>query len=127
MHDSPAGLHPGTGRAIQLKEKLLRAFWGGVKKRLFLSICRVKIFRFQKLCGGGRLGPCFLQGNVAVANDGDMVPFFRRAQRLLVNKAPYGKAWEHHKEDVVTVLVVHRTHQTQTGNHGFFPFRRALE
>ena len=45
-----------------------------------------------------------LQGNEAVADDGDILPFFRGPGTPLTSTAPSGRGTERHKVDVVTLV-----------------------
>ena len=61
-----------------------------------------------------------LQGNQAVADDGDILPFFAGMSTPLATKAPAGKGAQPHKVGVVTVVALDGTADTHAGNHDFF-------
>ena len=67
-----------------------------------------------------------LQGNEAVADDGDILPFFGGPGTPLTSTAPSGKGTERHKVDVVTVVAPDGTPDTHAGNHDFITFRRGM-
>ena len=52
----------------------------------------------------------FLQGNEAVADDGDILPFFGGPGTPLTSTAPSGKGTERHRVDVVTIVAPDGTH-----------------
>ena len=68
-----------------------------------------------------------LQGNEAMADDGDILPFFGGLGTPLSTKAPCGKGTERHKVDVVTVVAPDGTLDTHAGNHDFIASRRGVQ
>ena len=62
------------------------------------------------------------QGSEAVADDGDIQPFFGGPSTPLTTTAPCGKGAERHKVDVVTVVAPNGTPDTQAGNHDLITF-----
>ena len=68
-----------------------------------------------------------LQGNAAVADDGDILPFFGGPGTPLTSTAPSGKGTERHRVDVVTVVAPDGTRDSHAGNHDFIIFRRGMQ
>ena len=68
-----------------------------------------------------------LQGNEAVADDGDSQPFFVGPGTPLSSKAPWEKGKERHKADVVSTVAPDGTPDSHAGNHDFITFRRGME
>ena len=67
-----------------------------------------------------------LQGNEAVADDGDILPFFGGPGTPLTSTAPSGKGAERHKADVVTTVAPDGTPDSHASNHDFITFRRGI-
>ena len=67
-----------------------------------------------------------LQGDVAVANDGNMVPFCGWVEMPPASKAPTRKRAQRHKADVGTAIALHGSLDTHAGDHDFFTFRRGM-
>ena len=68
-----------------------------------------------------------LQGNEAVADDGDSLPFFGGPGTPLSSTAPSGKGTERHQADVVSIVAPDGTPDSHAGNHDFITFRRGME
>ena len=68
-----------------------------------------------------------LQGNEAVADDGDSLPFFGGPGTPLSSTAPSGKGTERHQADVVSIVAPDGTRDSHAGNHDFIIFRRGME
>ena len=68
-----------------------------------------------------------LQGNEAVADDGDILPFFGGPGTPLTSTAPSGKGTERHRVDVVTIVAPDGTLDSHLGNHDFITFRRGRQ
>ena len=68
-----------------------------------------------------------LQGNEAVADDGDNLPFFGGPGTPLSSTAPSGKGTERHPADVVSIVAPDGTPDSHAGNHDFITFRRGME
>ena len=68
-----------------------------------------------------------LQGNEAVADDGDSMPFFGGPGTPLSSTAPSGKGTERHQADVVSIVAPDGTPDSHAGNHDFINFRRGME
>ena len=68
-----------------------------------------------------------LQGTEAMADDGDILPFFGGPGTPLTSTAPSGKGTERHRADVVTVVAPHGTPDSHAGHHGFITFRRGMQ
>ena len=68
-----------------------------------------------------------LQGNEAVAHDGDNQPFFGGPGTPLASTAPSGKGTERHQADVVSTVAPDGTLDSHTGNHDFITFCRGME
>ena len=68
-----------------------------------------------------------LQGNEAVADDGDILPFFGGPGTPLTSTAPSGKGTERHRDDVVSTVAPDGTHDSHAGNHDFITFCRGTQ
>ena len=68
-----------------------------------------------------------VQGNEAVADDGDILPFFGGTGTSLTSAAPSGKGTERHRADVVTTVAPNGTLDSHAGNHDFITFRRGTQ
>ena len=68
-----------------------------------------------------------LQGNEALADDGDILPFFGGPGTPLSSTAPFRKGTERHKVDVVTIVAPDGTPNTHAGNHDFITFQRGMQ
>ena len=68
-----------------------------------------------------------LQGNEAVADDGDNLPFFGGPGTPLASTAPSGKGTKRHQADVVRTVAPDGTPDSHAGNHDFIAFRRGME
>ena len=69
----------------------------------------------------------FLQGNEAVADDGDILPFFGRPGTPLTSTALSGKGTGRHRADVVSTIAPDGTRDSHAGNHGSTTFRRGTQ
>ena len=67
-----------------------------------------------------------LQGNEAVADDGDSLPFFGGPGSPLSSTVPSGKGTERHRADVVSTVAPYGTPDSHAGNHDFITFRRGM-
>ena len=65
-----------------------------------------------------------LQGNEAVADDGDIPPFFRGPGTPLASTA---KCTERHQTDVVSIVAPNGNPDSHAGNHDFITFRRGMQ
>ena len=68
-----------------------------------------------------------LQANEAVADDGDILPFFGGLGTPLSSTAPSGKGTKWHLADVVSTVAPDGTPDSHAANHDFIPFRRGTE
>ena len=68
-----------------------------------------------------------LQGNEAVADDSDILPFLGGPGTPLTSTAPSEKGTEWHGADVVTVVAPDGTPDSHAGNHDFITFRRGMQ
>ena len=68
-----------------------------------------------------------LHGNEAVADDGDILPFFGGPGTLLSTKAPFGKDAEQHKVDLVTFVAPDGTPDAHARNRELFSFHRGMK
>ena len=68
-----------------------------------------------------------LQGNEAVADDGDIVPFFGGPGTPLASTAPSRKGTERHQAGVVSTVAPDGTLDSHAGNHDFITFRRGMQ
>ena len=68
-----------------------------------------------------------LQGNEAVADDGDNLPFFGGPGTPLASTAPSAKGTERHQADVVSIVAPDGTPDSHAGNHDFITLRRGME
>ena len=68
-----------------------------------------------------------LQGNEAVADDGDNLPFFGGPGTPLASTAPSGKGTERRQADVVRTVAPDGTPDSHAGNHDFITFRGGME
>ena len=68
-----------------------------------------------------------LQGNEAVADDGDSLPFFGGPGTPLSSTAPSRKGTERHQADVVSIVAPDGTPDSHAGNHDFITFRTGME
>ena len=68
-----------------------------------------------------------LQGNEAMVDNGDIVPFFGGPGTPPTSMAPCGKGTERHKVDVVTTVAPDGTPDAHAGNHDFIIFRRGMQ
>ena len=68
-----------------------------------------------------------LQGNEAMADDGDNLPCFGGPGTPLASTAPSGKGTERHQADVVRTVAPDGTPDSHAGNHDFITFRRGME
>ena len=67
-----------------------------------------------------------LQGNEAVADGSDILPFFGGPGTPLTSMAPSGKGTERHRADLVTVVVPDGTRDSHDCGHDFITFRRGM-
>ena len=68
-----------------------------------------------------------LQGNEAVVDDGDILPFFGGPGTPLTSTAPSGKGTERHHADVVSTVAPDWTRDSHAGIHSFITFRRGTQ
>ena len=68
-----------------------------------------------------------LHGNEAVADDGDILPFFGGPGTPVTSTAPSRKGTEGHPADVVSTVAPDGTPDSHAGNHDFITFRRGSE
>ena len=68
-----------------------------------------------------------LQGNEAVADDGDILPFFGGPGTPLTSTTPSGKGTERHRADMVTTVAPDGNPDSHAGNHDFITFRRGMQ
>ena len=68
-----------------------------------------------------------VQGNEAVADDGDILPFFGGPGTALTSTAPSRKATKRHRGDVVTTVAPDCTPYSHAGNHDVITFRRGTQ
>ena len=68
----------------------------------------------------------WLQGNEAVADDGDILPFFGGPSTPLASTSPSEKGTQRHKAYVVSTVAPDGTPDSHAGNHGFITFRRGM-
>ena len=68
-----------------------------------------------------------LQGNEAVADDGDILPFFGGPGAPLTSTAPSDQGTERHKANVVATVAPDGTPNSHAGNHDFITFRTGTQ
>ena len=68
-----------------------------------------------------------LQGNEAMADDGDNLPFFGGPGTPPASRTPSRKGTQRHQADVVRTVAPDGTPDSHAGNHDFITFRRGME